>query len=174
MRRNHVKNGTTTSLRATRVTSRTRPVAASGVKRARRRDSVSGIPTIGPDQLVVPSALRVRVGREAEGVVQHPGDVVGSGIERDQHRALHVRHATGPTVTFRRSPTMPTLAAGDRAPAFTLIDQHGKKVKLSDFKGRNVVLYFYPKADTPGCTTQSCALRDAEPDLSGSTRWCSA
>jgi peroxiredoxin Q/BCP len=40
-------------------------------------------------------------------------------------------------------------------------------VKLSDFKGRNVVLYFYPKADTPGCTTQSCALRDAEPDLSG-------
>jgi peroxiredoxin Q/BCP len=62
---------------------------------------------------------------------------------------------------------MPTLAAGDRAPAFTLTDQHGKKVKLSDFKGRNVVLYFYPKADTPGCTTQSCALRDAEPDLSG-------
>ena len=60
---------------------------------------------------------------------------------------------------------MPTLAAGDRAPAFTLLDQEGKKVKLSDFKGRNVVLYFYPKADTPGCTTQSCALRDAEPDL---------
>ena len=61
---------------------------------------------------------------------------------------------------------MATLAAGDRAPAFTLLDQEGKKVKLSDFKGRNVVLYFYPKADTPGCTTQSCALRDAEPDLS--------
>ena len=61
---------------------------------------------------------------------------------------------------------MATLAAGDRAPAFTLLDQTGKKVKLSDFKGRNVVLYFYPKADTPGCTTQSCALRDAEPDLS--------
>jgi len=61
---------------------------------------------------------------------------------------------------------MATLAAGDRAPAFTLLDQEGKKVKLSDFKGRNVVLYFYPKADTPGCTTQSCALRDAESDLS--------
>lgn len=61
---------------------------------------------------------------------------------------------------------MATLAAGDRAPAFTLLDQTGTKVKLSDFKGRNVVLYFYPKADTPGCTTQSCALRDAEPDLS--------
>jgi len=60
---------------------------------------------------------------------------------------------------------MPTLSPGDRAPAFTLTDQHGKKVKLSDYKGRNVVVYFYPKADTPGCTTQSCALRDAEPDL---------
>ena len=50
-------------------------------------------------------------------------------------------------------------------PAFTLTDQHGKKVKLTDFKGKKVVVYFYPKADTPGCTTQSCALRDAEPDL---------
>ena len=60
---------------------------------------------------------------------------------------------------------MPTLAAGSRAPAFTLTDQHGKKVKLSDFKGKPLVVYFYPKADTPGCTTQSCALRDAEPDL---------
>jgi peroxiredoxin Q/BCP len=60
---------------------------------------------------------------------------------------------------------MPTLASGNRAPAFTLTDQHGKKVKLSDFKGKKVVVYFYPKADTPGCTTQSCELRDAEPDL---------
>ena len=58
---------------------------------------------------------------------------------------------------------MAQLAAGNRAPAFTLTDQHGKKVKLSDFKGKKVVVYFYPKADTPGCTTQSCALRDAEP-----------
>jgi peroxiredoxin Q/BCP len=57
------------------------------------------------------------------------------------------------------------LKTGDRAPAFTLLDQDGKKVKLSDFKGKKVVVYFYPKADTPGCTTQSCALRDAEPDL---------
>ncbi len=61
---------------------------------------------------------------------------------------------------------MPTLQAGDTAPAFTLVDQDGKKVKLSDYKGRNVVVYFYPKANTSGCTAQSCALRDAEPDLS--------
>ncbi len=55
---------------------------------------------------------------------------------------------------------MAKLVIGDRAPAFTLLDQQGQKVKLSDFKGKRVVLYFYPKADTPGCTTQSCELRD--------------
>ena len=58
------------------------------------------------------------------------------------------------------------LAAGDRAPAFTLIDQYGQtKQKLSDYKGRKVLVYFYPKADTPGCTTQSCGLRDVAGDI---------
>lgn len=55
---------------------------------------------------------------------------------------------------------------GSRAPAFSLVDQHGKKVRLSDYKGRKVVVYFYPKADTPGCTTQACALRDERRALS--------
>ena len=54
------------------------------------------------------------------------------------------------------------LAPGDKAPTFTLLDQRGEKVKLGDFKGRKVLLYFYPKADTPGCTTQSCGLRDVK------------
>lgn len=54
---------------------------------------------------------------------------------------------------------------GDKAPAFTLLDQHGQKVKLSDYRGKRVVVYFYPKANTSGCTAQSCALRDAQPDL---------
>jgi peroxiredoxin Q/BCP len=49
---------------------------------------------------------------------------------------------------------------GDRAPAFNLADQKGNEVRLSSFKGRKVLVYFYPKADTPGCTTQSCGLRD--------------
>ena len=53
---------------------------------------------------------------------------------------------------------MPEL--GEKAPAFTLEDQSGKTVKLSDFKGRTVVLYFYPKDDTPGCTREACAFRD--------------
>lgn len=56
----------------------------------------------------------------------------------------------------------PTLARGDVAPLFTLPDQNGNMVSLSDFKGMNVVVYFYPKAMTPGCTTQACGLRDAE------------
>lgn len=52
------------------------------------------------------------------------------------------------------------LSPGDKAPTFTLLDQSGTKVKLSDFKGRKVLVYFYPRADTPGCTTQACGLRD--------------
>jgi peroxiredoxin Q/BCP len=56
------------------------------------------------------------------------------------------------------------LEPGDQAPDFTLPDQHGNPVKLSDFKGQTVVVYFYPKADTPGCTTQACGVRDRSPD----------
>jgi peroxiredoxin Q/BCP len=49
---------------------------------------------------------------------------------------------------------------GDGAPGFALQNQDGETVKLSDYEGKNVVLYFYPKADTPGCTTQACSVRD--------------
>jgi peroxiredoxin Q/BCP len=55
------------------------------------------------------------------------------------------------------------LTVGTKAPAFALADQSGKRVRLSDFKGQPVVVYFYPKADTPGCTTQACALQEALP-----------
>jgi thioredoxin-dependent peroxiredoxin len=57
------------------------------------------------------------------------------------------------------------LTSGQKAPDFSLSDQNGRTVTLSDFHGRKVLLYFYPKADTPGCTTQSCAVRDARQDL---------
>ena len=53
---------------------------------------------------------------------------------------------------------------GIAAPDFTLPDQEGDDVSLSDFRGRPVVLYFYPKADTPGCTTQACGIRDHRAD----------
>jgi peroxiredoxin Q/BCP len=56
------------------------------------------------------------------------------------------------------------LQAGDLAPDFTLPDQEGNPVSLSSLRGKTVVLYFYPKADTPGCTTQACGVRDHRPD----------
>jgi peroxiredoxin Q/BCP len=59
----------------------------------------------------------------------------------------------------------PTLQPGDTAPGFTLLDQNGKEVSLSDFKGMNVVVYFYPKAMTPGCTVQACEIRNSESKL---------
>jgi len=60
---------------------------------------------------------------------------------------------------------MATLAVGSKAPTFALKDQDGKTVRLSQFKGKRLVVYFYPKADTPGCTQQSCNLRDAFPQV---------
>ena len=52
------------------------------------------------------------------------------------------------------------ITEGKKAPAFTLTDQDGKKVSLADFTGKDVVLYFYPKDDTPGCTKEACGFRD--------------
>lgn len=60
----------------------------------------------------------------------------------------------------------PTLQIGDMAPDFTLQDQNGNDVSLHDFKGKNVVVYFYPKAMTPGCTVQACELRNSDEKLS--------
>jgi len=55
---------------------------------------------------------------------------------------------------------MSNLKEGDKAPDFTANDQNGKAVSLSDFKGKNIILYFYPKDDTPGCTAEACDFRD--------------
>ncbi|ADB49545.1 thioredoxin-dependent thiol peroxidase [Conexibacter woesei] len=56
------------------------------------------------------------------------------------------------------------IETGAKAPQFTLPDQDGNDVSLSDYAGKTVVLYFYPKADTPGCTTQACGVRDHLPN----------
>jgi len=56
------------------------------------------------------------------------------------------------------------IAKGAQAPDFELPDQDGNPVRLSSLRGQRVVLYFYPKADTPGCTTQACGVRDHRPD----------
>ena len=58
------------------------------------------------------------------------------------------------------------LAEGTKAPLFTLADQDGSNVSLSDFRGQKVVLYFYPKDNTPGCTREACSIRDNMPDFS--------
>lgn len=60
---------------------------------------------------------------------------------------------------------MKTLTAGTPAPDFTLLNQDNQPVTLSDFRGKKVLAYFYPKAMTPGCTTQACALRDSKAEL---------
>jgi peroxiredoxin Q/BCP len=61
---------------------------------------------------------------------------------------------------------VPLIDEGKKAPGFALQDQDGKTHRLSDYAGRPVVLYFYPKDDTPGCTAEACGFRDAHPDLS--------
>lgn len=58
------------------------------------------------------------------------------------------------------------IEPGQPAPDFEIPDQDGRPVKLSDFRGQRVVVYFYPKADTPGCTTQACGVRDHRADYS--------
>ena len=58
------------------------------------------------------------------------------------------------------------LAEGTKAPLFTLDDKNGNNVSLSDFRGQKVVLYFYPKDNTPGCTKEACSIRDSMPDFS--------
>ena len=60
---------------------------------------------------------------------------------------------------------MGKIHPGTEAPDFELPDQNGEPVRLSGFRGRKVVLYFYPKANTPGCTTQACAIRDHKADF---------
>lgn len=62
---------------------------------------------------------------------------------------------------------MAYLNVGDKAPDFSVVNQDGKTIRLSDYKGQKVILYFYPKADTPGCTAESCNLRDNYDDLLG-------
>lgn len=60
---------------------------------------------------------------------------------------------------------MPLVEPGRKAPAFSLPDQDGRTRRLKDYAGRPLILYFYPKDDTPGCTKETCAFRDALPDF---------
>ena len=72
------------------------------------------------------------------------------------------------TKAAKPGPSARQLKIGQKAPAFALPNQDGKIMKLSDFKGKKVVLYFYPKDDTPGCTKESCAFRDGLDEIHAS------
>ena len=62
---------------------------------------------------------------------------------------------------------MTTPREGDAAPSFALLDQHDETVRLEDYRGRKLLVYFYPEADTPGCTVQSCDVRDHRQEFGG-------
>jgi peroxiredoxin Q/BCP len=68
-------------------------------------------------------------------------------------------------IIFKGEIDMATLTAGDSAPNFELADQDHKMVKLEDFRGKKLLVYFYPKADTSGCTKQACSVRDGREEL---------
>lgn len=85
-------------------------------------------------------------------------------------KAVTTKSATTKKITPKKeaktpveNPNLPKV--GQKAPMFTLFNQNGEKVSLKDFKGKNVVVYFYPKALTPGCTVQACSLADVKKDL---------
>jgi len=88
-------------------------------------------------------------------------------------KAVAKKAVTKKTVTKKVAPKKSSkapkksssLSVGELAPDFTLEDQNGKKVSLKDFRGQNVVVYFYPRAMTPGCTVQACSLRDSKSKL---------
>ena len=75
---------------------------------------------------------------------------------------------TTKATTSSPGPSTKQLKIGQKAPAFSLPNQDGKIMRLADFKGRKVVLYFYPKDDTPGCTKESCAFRDGLDEIHAS------
>jgi peroxiredoxin Q/BCP len=91
----------------------------------------------------------------------------------DPYKMAAAADSARPSPRPRSPPTQPTqedtpmLKEGDRAPDFTVNTDGGGTIKLSELRGRPVVLYFYPKDDTPGCTKEACGFRDATPDFQG-------
>ena len=82
---------------------------------------------------------------------------------------MRVRTGPGSIIAeLKRSPQCSLVDPGKKAPAFALKDQHGDTHRLSAYAGKPVVLYFYPKDDTPGCTTETCAFRDNLPRFKAS------
>jgi formamidopyrimidine-DNA glycosylase len=119
-------------------------------------------------------ALREAMIERLGGAIAHYEDVVHLPIPDKLPLPLEVhRHHGEPcprcgttieAVHYEDRNDVPMIHEGEQAPDFELPDQDGHPVRLSDFRGRKVVVYFYPKASTPGCTTQACGVRDHEVD----------
>ncbi len=128
---------------------RARPDARGGAGSARARRA-GGRPGHRPQGRQAMAATLLRPPRG----VARPRSRLGD--RRSRHRS---RSRYGEAVTM--------LTHGDPAPPFALLDQHGETVRLEDYRGKKLLVYFYPEADTPGCTVQSCDLRDHRRDLAG-------
>ena len=89
-------------------------------------------------------------------------------MKKSTSRATSKKNSPKKTVSSSKTTRSADLKVGQKAPPFTLLDDNGQKVSLADFKGKKVVLYFYPKDDTPGCTKEACAFRDGRDDLQDS------
>jgi peroxiredoxin Q/BCP len=75
------------------------------------------------------------------------------------------KKVTAPKTALPAAKVLPLPAVGSLAPSFTLLNEKGSAVSLEDFRGKKIVVYFYPRAMTPGCTTQACGLRDMKAEL---------
>src|SRR5262245_56331775 len=140
------------------------------MRRRRRRRCAAALP--GPSSRMRPSPTSrwSRVRRER--LPQPPtATTAGSSTRRRHERPhLHARIATAyshPLGIPRRTWRTMTVEIGRPAPDFTLPLAGGGEVRLSALKGRKVIVYFYPKADTPGCTKESCGFNEALPDFGG-------
>ncbi|RMH05666.1 MAG: thioredoxin-dependent thiol peroxidase [Nitrospirae bacterium] len=87
---------------------------------------------------------------------------------RAKHATLSSSKPAGTSQSSPSSSSRVQLKVGQKAPTFSLPNQDGKTVRLSDYKGQKVVLYFYPKDDTPGCTKEACAFRDGLEEIQNS------
>lgn len=105
--------------------------------------------------------MAARRTRKAAAAVKKPARKTGTKVvQKTIKRKVAKKSAASSRVPGKSTVSRAGVRVGDRAPSFSLLNQQGKTVCLSDFKGKFVVLYFYPRAMTPGCTIQACGIRD--------------
>jgi peroxiredoxin Q/BCP len=117
------------------------------------------MPAVPPD---TPSSKKKRPAKKAASTKKSSAKKAASAKKSSAKKAATKTAAAKPNPTPRPAPEV-----GAPAPDFTLLADDGSEVSLQDFRGQRVVLYFYPKDNTPGCTTEACGFRDLHPDFEG-------